>query len=82
MLVALQPSSSSHDVPGRTTSAKRRAVSFQKSSWLTIRSWRASAASTRALSANDESMSVPKSSSARTRPVSSASVMRGIWFGT
>ncbi len=38
VFVLLHPSSSSHAVPGKTTSANSRAVSFRKRSWLTTRS--------------------------------------------
>jgi hypothetical protein len=67
-------------VPGKTTSAKRRAVSFQKISWLTISSWRARAASTRAVSANDGHVSAKRSSAHPA--VLERLGHRGVWFGT
>jgi hypothetical protein len=76
------PNSSSHAVPGNTTSAKRRAVSFMNKSTQTTMSILARPRATWPASANDESMLVPRSCKTFSRPLDKASAISGIWLGS
>ena len=79
MFVTLNPNSSSQAVPGSTTSAKRRAVSFTNKSTQTTSSTLSRPLATWPASANDDSMLVPSSKRTFKRPLDKASVISGIW---